>query len=395
MRRIRRQIPLLWTSPVPVYEISHQPTAQYLHALFALRERDALYVETPFAPQLVHWFTQMEQYQSNLIEDLAMGSLAKHLELSSEQRFAIEAHLEPDPERASEIKALFADGFTGIVPRIWPQMRYFRTVTSGSFALSMPRLEWLTGGKIPVHSGCHSSSEGIIGINLATDGKARYTLACGAAYFEFIPAAHLDKVQPPTTDIAELAIGECYEIVLTTCAGLYRYRLGDVVRISGFHHSAPVFEFLYRRGTIINLVGEKTTEYHTAYAITATFNTALGKADYLKDYCVVGQLNGGTGRYTFFAEADALDDVAHRKLMASSCQIDQLLCQINEYYRSNARESERLEPAELKLVSAGTFSALAVMRANQTSTISTSQIKTPRAVWDRRQIELLKSRCIK
>src|SRR5690606_25419329 len=59
MARLRRQIPHLWCSPVPVYEVADPVAAQYLHALFAIRYADALYIQTPFAPQLVGWFTLM------------------------------------------------------------------------------------------------------------------------------------------------------------------------------------------------------------------------------------------------------------------------------------------------------------------------------------------------
>jgi hypothetical protein len=41
-------------------------------------------------------------------------------------------------------------------------------------------------------------------------------------------------------------IGELYEVVITNASGLYRYRLGDVVKVCGFHHQAPIVEFMYR-----------------------------------------------------------------------------------------------------------------------------------------------------
>lgn len=35
-------------------------------------------------------------------------------------------------------------------------------------------------------------------------------------------------------------------MVLTTPNGLYRYRLGDVVRVVDFYNQCPIVEFLYR-----------------------------------------------------------------------------------------------------------------------------------------------------
>lgn len=51
MERIRRYIPLLWCAPTPVYAVADASAGFYLHALFALRDASALYIETPFAPK--------------------------------------------------------------------------------------------------------------------------------------------------------------------------------------------------------------------------------------------------------------------------------------------------------------------------------------------------------
>ena len=41
-------------------------------------------------------------------------------------------------------------------------------------------------------------------------------------------------------------VGKNYEVVLTSTMGLYRYRLGDVVKITGKFFTTPNYEFLYR-----------------------------------------------------------------------------------------------------------------------------------------------------
>ena len=46
--------------------------------------------------------------------------------------------------------------------------------------------------------------------------------------------------------IDEVEVGGRYELVLTTCSGLYRYRNGDVIQIVGFHENCPVLRMLYR-----------------------------------------------------------------------------------------------------------------------------------------------------
>ena len=50
--------------------------------------------------------------------------------------------------------------------------------------------------------------------------------------------------------IVQVQEGKEYELVLTNVSGLYRYRLGDVVKISGFLNQCPIFEFQYRYNTV-------------------------------------------------------------------------------------------------------------------------------------------------
>ncbi len=389
MRRGRRQIPLLFTSPVPVFEIADQETAYYLHALFGLQARDAAFIDTPFASQVVGFCALMERQQASLIADLHAGSLAAHLCLSEAERQTLERLRQPDPDRAREVAAAFAAGQAGLLQRLWPAMACIRTVTSGSFALSVPRLRWLAGPAVLLHSPCYTASEGIIGINLRADGSNHYVLAVGTAFFEFIPLAQADEPQPITVTLGALEIGSDYELVMTTTAGLYRYRLGDVIRITGFHHSAPTFLYRYRRGMLLNLVNEKTTEFHTAAALSQTLQRWLGQAGAAHEYSVAAEFQDGIGQYTFYVELQSALAVTGHDLPAAARLLDDALGDANEFYRLNGRAPQRLAPAQLKLVRPGTFAALGQLQLSRSGGLTPLQIKIPRVVQDTEQRQLL------
>ncbi|MCL4851097.1 MAG: GH3 auxin-responsive promoter family protein [Bryobacteraceae bacterium] len=393
MARLRRQIPVLWCSPVPVYEVAHPAAALYLHALFALRESEVLYIETPFAPQLAGWFALIERQKDALIADLRHGTLNAELPLTAVERHALQLHLHAEPNRAAAVAEALRPGLAGVVPRLWPGLRYLRTVTSGSFNLSLPRLRWLAGPTLPIHSGCHSSSEGVIGINLKTDGSTDYVLAVGTAYFEFIPLDRLDEAQAPTVQLPDLQVGAEYEIVLTSSAGLYRYRLGDVIRIRGWYGTAPTFQYLYRRGTLLNLVGEKTSELHTATAVSQAFSRWLGTADPVRDYTVAGDLSDGIGRYTFYVEL-ADQAVPRLDLQVPARWLDEALAETNPYYRSSGRLPERLAAPILKLVRSGTFEALLAHQRERALPATATQVKVPRQVTTPGQLALLNSNVV-
>jgi hypothetical protein len=44
----------------------------------------------------------------------------------------------------------------------------------------------------------------------------------------------------------QLETDQMYEVVLTNCSGLYRYRTSDVIKVHGFCNECPIVEYLFR-----------------------------------------------------------------------------------------------------------------------------------------------------
>ena len=70
---------------------------------------------------------------------------------------------------------------------------------------------------------------------------------------------------------------------MTNLSGLYRYRLGDVVKVARFHNNCPVVEFQYRQGQLLNVRAEKTSERVFYDALTSAL-TGEGQRSQLVDY---------------------------------------------------------------------------------------------------------------
>lgn len=83
--------------------------------------------------------------------------------------------------------------------------------------------------------------------------EGAYPLAIRSAFFEFIDEAGEVRLAH------ELCEGCEYELVVTTPGGLWRYRLKDWVRVTGFLGATPSLRFIGRRMTS-DLRGEKLTE---------------------------------------------------------------------------------------------------------------------------------------
>ena len=79
----------------------------------------------------------------------------------------------------------------------------------------------------------------------------------------------------------DLEVDSLYELVVTTPAGLYRYRIGDVVKVARYHNNAPVLEFQYRKGQLFNFC--HTTEKMMYNALVESVQSFGGKIQ-LEDY---------------------------------------------------------------------------------------------------------------
>jgi hypothetical protein len=73
-------------------------------------------------------------------------------------------------------------------------------------------------------------------------------------FFEFLDEQKNLKL------LCDLETGREYEIILTQQGGLYRYRIGDRVRVTHFYRATPCLEFVGRSDAVCDLVGEKLDE---------------------------------------------------------------------------------------------------------------------------------------
>lgn len=96
------------------------------------------------------------------------------------------------------------------------------------------------------------ATEGMMSIPLA--GCEYPVLALDSGFFEF-------QGEDDELVLADqLQSGADYRILLTTHSGLYRFAIGDVVRVRGFASRTPMLEFIGRYDAGSDLCGEKLTD---------------------------------------------------------------------------------------------------------------------------------------
>jgi len=371
----------LWTTPPDALVLLDQRTVLHLHLLFGLKERDLRYLSATFASSIMDLFHLLERAGPVLAEELETGKLSDELNLSGESRARLEAALGKDPGRARQLLDELARGHDGIARRLWPRLEYVNTVTGGSFAVYAQKLRPYLGG-VPLFSSVYASTEGVIGVATKSEDTS-YAMVPSACYFELLPAGEVDSAAPRTVTLEEAQDGEHYEVVLTNRSGFYRYRLGDMVKVVGRLHRTPVVEFLFRRGQLLNLSGEKTSEQA---ALAAVMDSAKRWGTPLIDFTTQADADAAPARYVFFVEVKEPAALVGRATAADD--LDQALGKANPRYEA-AREAGKLGRPVLHPVKPETFARVKALLIEKGASIN--QVKIPRVVGAGDVLQLLRA----
>jgi hypothetical protein len=107
----------------------------------------------------------------------------------------------------------------------------------------------------------------------------------------------------------ELETNHEYSVLLTTGGGLYRYRLGDRVRVVGFAGKTPLLEFLGKEDGVSDLCGEKLSP---AFVGSVLEELSVERA-YLSDFAMLAPSQQESLRYVLFLQgATSQTDLAVR-----------------------------------------------------------------------------------
>lgn len=115
------------------------------------------------------------------------------------------------------------------------------------------------------------STESFVSFPLA--GETGGVLSVFSHFFEFI-----DTKTGTVRLVNELETGKEYEVVVTTGGGFYRYRTYDIVKVTGWRKSLPLFVFKGKGDRISDMFGEKL---HEAFVRETVERLAPGAEFYL------------------------------------------------------------------------------------------------------------------
>lgn len=310
----------------------------YVKVRFALAERDLTAIHGVFINRVAGVTEYILRNWEQLLDDIEYGTVSA--DIPEKQRGYIAERLPPDSERAKELRSIPRENLhKGIIKKIWKKVKYILAIGGDSFFYYTEKMRGYAGD-VPLHFFVYAASEGVFGLAEKVGSADRYMLLPESAFFEFIP---VDGDTAPLL-MGDVVVGKKYELVVTNRSGLYRYRLGDVVRVVGKHEKAPVVKFCYRRNQIINVAGEKSNQQQFDMAIKRFAELARTE---VRGYCVREDFSGIAPRYLFYMECEKIPDNADGIF-------EKCMCEANPEYKSclNMRE---IEPLHIEYLREGSF----------------------------------------
>ncbi|KAJ4956499.1 hypothetical protein NE237_013282 [Protea cynaroides] len=354
----------------------------YCHLLCGLIYYDEVQtVSSTFAHSIVHSFRTLERVWEELCNDIRAGVLSSRVTVPS-IRAAMSKLLKPNPELADLIykKISGLSNWYGIIPELFPNAKYIYGIMTGSMEPYLKKLRHYAGG-LPLLSADYGSSEGWIGANvnpMLPPEQATFAVLPDIGYFEFIPlqdwnASSILCNESDPVGLTDVKVGEEYEIIITNFAGLYRYRLGDVVKVIGFHNSTPELQFICRRNLLLTINIDKNTEKDLQLAVEEASKLLLEEKIEVVDFTSYVDFSTDPGHYVIFWE---LSGEASEEVLNKSCDcLDQSFVDAGYV---GSRKTKAIGALELRVVERGTFQKILdhflVLGA------AVSQFKTPRCV---------------
>ncbi|XP_058734842.1 indole-3-acetic acid-amido synthetase GH3.6-like [Vicia villosa] len=390
-----------YTSPIETILCLDSYQSMYSQILCGLYQHEqVLRVGAVFASGFIRAIKFLEKHWISLCNDIRTGILDDKI-TDLDVRVSVMKILKPNPKLAAFLEfECKKESWKGIISRLWPNTKYVDVIVTGTMSQYIPILDYYTNG-LPLVCTMYASSECYFGLNLnplCEPNEVCYTIIPTMAYFEFLPLNKIDgndnsistTEQEHLVDLVDVELGQEYELVVTTYAGLYRYRVGDILRVAGFKNKAPQFNFICRKNVVLSIDSDKTDEVELQNAVKEGSNHLLNYNASLTEYTSCADTSTIPGHYVLYWEISKNENNSIPDSVFEECcfTVEESL---NSVYRQG-RKTESIGPLEIKVVENGTFDKVMDFALSQGASIN--QYKTPRCIKYDPIIELLNTKAI-
>jgi hypothetical protein len=329
--------------PNAVKRVSEMDAFRYVTLRHLLATPDLRLISVWNPTYLTLLLDALAQWWEPLLDDLAVGTLTVAGDMEPSLHKQLSQGLRPDPARARMLRPLEPTAPATLM-HIWPRLSLISCWADGPAARFAQELQ----ARLPT---VKMQPKGLLAteamVSLPWIGAEGAVLALTSHFLEFIDEAgevHLaHEIQP----------GKCYEVVVTTGGGLYRYQLHDQVEVVGRVAATPCIRFIGKTDRVADWFGEKLDEQFVACCLDRLW----GQQGIRPRFALLAPAELRMGfAYTLYIEAEGVDD---NPTLAT--ELDRLLRE--NFHYDYCRRLGQLGPARVRVVQNGAATYLATCQA--------------------------------
>ena len=255
---IAQEFSKLIVIPESISQLNDHENWQYFTLRYLIAANDLAFISVWSPTFLIDLMTYLFKNHEQMCSDIKHGLMSvKANEYSQHQHPSL---LTPDPVRAGEVlQACSKRSMNGSM--LWPKLDTISCWHDATSKQYIPQLKNIFSNVYFQAKGL-MATEGVISTPLCDHNAA--VLATNSCFFEFMDSSGNIYLAH------ELNMEGVYDVIISNYSGLYRYRIGDRVKVTGFVEHTPSVKFIGRHGITSDLCGEKLTEAFVQQQIDST-----------------------------------------------------------------------------------------------------------------------------
>ena len=194
----------------------------------------------------------------------------------------------------------------------------------------------------------YNASEGFFGIQDQSNASELMLMLDYGIFYEFIPAEESESDNPKTVSLDDVEVGKNYAVVISTNAGLWRYKIGDTVR---FTSTNPYrIRISGRTRHFINAFGEELIVENAETAIAEACkktNSCIENFTAAPKYMDAGKRGGHEWIIEFETDPDDMNRFGQI--------LDETLREVNSDYDAKRHRDLALAAPKIHKAKPGTF----------------------------------------
>jgi hypothetical protein len=230
---------------------------------------------------------------------------------------------------------------------VWPGLEaYFHGGVN--FAPYKEQFELLVGPGRLNYMEIYNASEGFIGMQDLKEGGEMLLMLDYGIFFEFMPMSELESDYPKTLSLCEVALNTNYALIITTNAGLWRYKIGDTIQFTNLNPYR--FKITGRTKHHINTFGEELMVENAEVALAKTCqenNCLVSEFTVAPIFMTLDKKGGHEWLIEFEKEPINLMDFTE--------QLDRNLKSVNSDYQAKRSANLAMDLPTVRSVKQGTF----------------------------------------